>query len=139
MGLQLLKTDHSADHAKAAGLDAARAALAQSCGATAQAGIVRKVGGIWREGAKYYHRLPGGVDELRTVEREPLLFGYRVVGKALDMPCLNAAESAEVHAERLECFDDERHEIRRGINMDAVDFSRLIDDTPWLDEPRRPC
>ena len=63
-----------------------------------------------------------------------------MVGRELDMPCLNATESAEVHAERLECFDENRNNIRRGLQMDAVDFRRLVEHTPWLDELQRvPC
>lgn len=34
--------------------------------APAPAGAARQVGEIWREGARFYERLPGGVWELRA-------------------------------------------------------------------------
>ena len=105
-----------------------------------KAGFMRKLGDIWRDGSCWYEQTASGTWDLPTIEREPLLFGYRVVGRELDMPCLNATESAEVHAERLECFDENRNNIRRGLQMDAVDFRRLVEHTPWLDELQRvPC
>mgnify|MGYP000036928863 FL=1 len=103
--------------------------------APAPAGTARKVGDIWREGGKWYERVAAGVWRLPTIEREPLLFGYRARGRRLDMPCLESAgrSLAAVNAERVECFDENRFEIRRGLRMDEVEFSDLIENTEWLD------
>lgn len=100
--------------------------------APAPAGAARQVGEIWREGARFYERLPGGVWELpylvTFIEREDrtelLRFGARLMNGELSMPLLTAdgASQDEVAEARTMCLDEERFTIKRLLGLDDVEW-----------------
>lgn len=101
----------------------------------APAGAAHKIGEIWREGSKFYERLPGGVWELpylvTFIEREDrtelLRFGVRLMNGRLSMPLLTSdgATPDEVQEARAMCFDEERFTIKRLLQLDDVEWSEV--------------